>query len=128
MGPWLLSGYAQGQRSLYENGHGFRAGARASGGAQVGRRVWRSLTAAVGAEASYEGAERWDGEVRQDGNLGRTEGLAALSLVQAFRSGTIGLSARVPFYRHIVAGDEAPGTISSPLMLGLFTSRTFTVL
>jgi len=127
LGRWLMSGYGQGQAALYENGHGYRAGLRASLGAQAGRKVWRSLTGAAGLEGLYEGPERWDGRILQDGNLGRTEVLAALSLVQAFPNSTLGLSARVPVYRHIVEGDEKPGKLSSPLMLGIFAGRNFSV-
>ena len=125
VGRWLYLGYAQGQMALYENGYGFQAGTKATLGAQTGRRIWKALTGALGAEALYEGPERWDGKVRQDGSLGRTEVLGTLSLVQAFKTGSLGLSARVPLYRHIEIGDEPPGTLSSPLMLGLFGSRTF---
>src|SRR5690606_9571258 len=50
LGRWLMSGYGQGQAALYENGHGYRAGLRASLGAQAGRKVWRSLTGAAGLE------------------------------------------------------------------------------
>lgn len=127
-GRWLYLAYAQGQLALYENKHGFQGGMKASGGVQAGRRIWRTMTGALGLETLYEGPERWDGEILQDGSLGRTEILLTLSLVQAFRTGSLGLSARVPVYRHIVAGDEAPGTLSSPLMLGLFGSRTFPVM
>jgi hypothetical protein len=126
-GRWLCVGYAQGQMSLYENGHGFRSGMKANGGVQAGRRIWRAMTGALGMEALHEGAERWDGKTLQDGSLGRTEVLLTLSGVQAFRNGSLGLSARVPVYRHIVTGDEPPGTLSSPLMVGLFASRTFRV-
>jgi hypothetical protein len=123
----VVSGYGQGQAALYENGHGYQAGLRASAGAQAGRKVWRSLTGAAGLEGLYEGPERWDGRIRQDGNLGRTEALAALSLVQAFPKSTLGFSARVPVFRHIVSGDEKPGTFSSPLMVGLFVGRTLSL-
>lgn len=125
IGRWQYLGYAQCQMSLYENEQGFQAGLKATGGLQAGRRIWKSLTGAFGVETLHEGPERWDGEVLQDGSLGRTEVLLSLSLVQAFRTGSLGLSARVPVYRHIVVGEEPPGTLSSPLMLGLFGSRTF---
>ncbi len=125
VGLWLLSAHAQGQASLYENSHGFRAGARVTGGAQMGRRVWRSLTGALGVEALYEGPESWDGQIQQDGSLGRSEALLTFSLVQPLGSATVGMAARTPVYRHIITGDEPPGTLSSPLMLGFFASRTF---
>ncbi len=128
VGSFLLSGHVQTQGALYENSHGFRAGTRFSGGAQVGKRLWGSLTGALGAEALYEGPERWDGQILQDGSLGRSEVMMAFSLVHAFRTATLGLSARAPVYRHIVSGDEPPGTLSSPLMLGLFASRTFRIM
>lgn len=127
LGPWLYLAYAQGQMALYENGHGFQSGMKTSGGVQAGRRIWRTVTGALGLETLHEGPERWDGKIRQDGSLGRTEVLLTLSLVQAFRTGSLGLSARVPVYRDIVEGDEPPGTLSSPLMLGLSASRTFSV-
>lgn len=126
-GRWLLSGFGQGQGAVYENSHGYRAGLRVSGGAQAGRKVWRSLTGALGLEGLYEGPERWEGRIQQDGNLGRTEALAALSLIYAFPKSTFGFSVRVPVYRQIVAGDEAPGKFSSPLMLGFFAGRTLSV-
>ncbi len=125
VGRWLYLGYAQGQIAVYENRQGFQAGMKALGGVQAGRRIWQAMTGALGLETLYEGPERWDGKILQDGSLGRTEALLTLSLVQAFRAGSLGLSARVPVYRHIVAGDEPPGTLSSPLMLGLSGSRTF---
>jgi hypothetical protein len=127
-GRWLVSGYGQGQASLYENSHGYRSGLRISAGAQTGRKIWRSLTGSLGLEGLYEGPERWDGRIQQDGNLGRSEVLAALSLVHAFPKTTLGMSARVPIYRHIVAGDEPSGKFSSPLMLGIFAGRTFSIL
>lgn len=124
LGRWVVSGFGQGQAALYGNGHGFQAGLRGSAGAQAGRKMWRSLTGVAGLEGQYEGPERWDGRIRQDGNLGRIEALTALSLVWSFPETTLGLSARVPVFRHIVPGDEKPGTISSPLMVGLFVGRT----
>jgi hypothetical protein len=126
-GRWLVSGYGQGQASLYENSHGYRSGLRISAGAQTGRKLWRALTGSLGLEGVYEGPERWEGRIQQDGNLGRSEVLTALSLVHAFPKTTLGMSARVPVYRHIVAGDEPAGKFSSPLMVGIFAGRTFSV-
>lgn len=128
VGRWLYLAYAQGQMALDENKYGFQAGSKATVGVQAGRRVWKSLTGALGAETLHEGPERWDGVILQEGSLGRTEVLLTLSLVHSSRTGSLGVSARVPVYRHIQAGDEPPGTFSSPLMLGLFGSKTFRVL
>jgi hypothetical protein len=63
----------------------------------------------LGVEASHEAAEKWDGEVRHDGNLGRTELLLAATLSYSLSVTELGLSARVPVWRHIVIGDEPPG-------------------
>ena len=125
LGGFQLAAYAQGQASLYENRHGFRAGWRGLGGAQLAHRLVGGLTGGLGADVMYEGPERWDGEIQQDGNLGRTEILVGLSLVQALGATSLGLTARVPVWRHIIVGDEPPGTLRSPLMLSLVASRRF---
>ena len=125
LGGFQLAAYAQGQASLYQNGHGFRAGWRGLGGVQLAHRLVGGLTGGLGADVMYEGPERWDGEIQQDGNLGRTEILVGLSLVQALGATSLGLTARVPVWRHIIVGDEPPGTLRSPLMLSLVASRRF---
>lgn len=114
-----LQFFAQGQIPLYENGQGYRAPWRISGGGSVGRKLVSDLSGSLGAEALHEAAEKWDGEIRQDGNLGRTELLLAATLSYRLDATDLGLSARVPVWRHIVVGDEAPGTLSSPVILGL---------
>jgi hypothetical protein len=125
LGGFELSGYGQAQVPLYENGHGFRAGGRYFTGVQGGRRVVGKLVVGVGLDLLHEGAERWEGEIQQDGNLGRTELLAGLSLTQPVGETLLSLSARVPLARWIVSGDQAPGKLSSPLMLSLSVTRTF---
>ncbi|MBC8131427.1 MAG: hypothetical protein H7X95_00490, partial [Deltaproteobacteria bacterium] len=79
-----LTGYGQAQTALYQNRHGFRAGTRLFGGLQAGRRLFATLTGALGLDVLHEGPERWDGRIQQDGNLGRTELLLGVSLVQSF--------------------------------------------
>jgi hypothetical protein len=114
---WQL--FAQGQLPLYENGHGYRAPWRIYGGTAVGTKLVGKLSGSLGVEAFHEAAEEWDGERRQDGNLGRTELLAAASLTQVIDKTELGLGVRVPVWRHIVTGDEPPGTLSSPVTLSL---------
>ena len=111
--------------SLYQNKYGFRAGARMLGGAQVRRRLFRTFTGGAGVDVMYEGAERWDGRILQDGNLGRTEVLASVAAMQPFGETSVGLTARFPVWRHIVPGDEPQGSLSSPVMLSVTVSRTF---
>jgi hypothetical protein len=120
-----LQFFAQAQMPLYENDQGYRAPWRIYGGGSLGRKLVSELSASLGAEASHEAAERWDGEVRQDGSLGRTELLLAATVNYRLGATDLGLSARVPVWRHIVVGDEPPGTLSSPLILGLSASHVF---
>jgi hypothetical protein len=121
--PVNLQLFGQGSMSVYENGHGFRGPVRLYGGASAGTGLVGGLSGSLGLEAMHEGAERWAGEVRQDGSLGRSEFLAAASLVQKFGNTQLSLDVRVPFYRHIIEGTEAPGTLESPLALTLGVSQ-----
>lgn len=120
-----LQFFVQGQLPLYENRHGFRAPRRVYGGGSVGRKLVSELSGSLGVEASHEAAERWDGEVRQDGNLGRTELLLAATLNYKLGTTDFGLSARAPVWRRIVVGNEPPGTLSSPVILSLSATHVF---
>jgi len=123
--PLQLQFFAQGQVPLYENGHGYRAPWRVYGGASVGRKLVSALVGFGGIEVSHEAAETWDGQTRQDGNLGRSELLLAAMLSQTFGTTVLSLSVRVPVWRHIVTDDEPPGTLSSPLVVSLSASHVF---
>jgi hypothetical protein len=120
-----LAAYGQGQVSLYENTHGFRAPARLFGGVQAAHLLVSKITGGAGVEILFEGAERWDGVIRQDGNLGRTEVLASFSFLRPFGDTTVGVYARFPIWRHIVTGNDPLGSLSSPVMLSAIVSRTF---
>jgi hypothetical protein len=117
--PVTLEAFAQGQASLYENSHGYRAPWRVYGGVSVGTVLTGALSGSLGVDAFHEAADRWDGEIRQDGNLGRTELLATAVLTQALGATELSLTLRAPVWRHIVEGDEPPGTLSSPLTVAL---------
>ncbi len=131
IGRLQLGGYGQAQLSLYENDEGFRAGHRLAAGLSAGTRVLGSgagaLVGALGLDVMHEGAERWGGEVQQDGNLGRTELLAGLTATQPLGRTLLSLVVRVPVYRHVVAGDrgDGPGRLSSPVSLSAIVSRAF---
>ncbi len=120
-----LQAFVQGQLPLYENRHGYHAPWRVYGGASAGTLLAGKLFGALGVEAFHEDAEEWDGDRRQDGNLGRTELLGAATLSQAFGATEVTLDVRAPFYRQIVTGDEPPGTLSSPVTLSLGVAHTF---
>lgn len=124
-GELRLQLFAQGQLPLYENRHGYRAPWRVYGGSSLGTRIVGDLTGAFGVEAFHEAAERWNGELRQDGNLGRSELLAAATFTQSLGATELSLGLRVPVLRHVVTGDEPPGTLSSPLTVSLGVSHVF---
>ena len=124
-GKLQLSAYVQGQISVYQNRHGFRAPARAYAGVQLGTRLVGKLSGAIGPDVLYEGPERWGGAIRQDANLGRTEVLIGTAISHNFDTGLITLVVRVPVYRHIVQGSEVLGRLSSPVMASLIFSRSF---
>jgi hypothetical protein len=117
--------FAQGQASLYENSHGYQSPWRVSVGAAAGTKLVGKLSGTLGGEVFHDDAERWQGQIRQDGNLGRTEILASIGLRQEVERGTFSLGARVPLWRDIVVGTEPPGTLSSPLILSLGYTHVF---
>ncbi len=117
--------FAQGQLPLYENQHGYHAPWRVFGGTSLGTKLVGKLTGSLGVEAFHEAAEEWDGELKQDGNLGRTEVLGAATLGHPFGATELTLGVRVPMWRHVVKGDEPPGTLSSPLTLSIGVSHVF---
>jgi hypothetical protein len=117
--------FAQGQLSLYEKGNGYRAPARVSGGGAVGTKLVGELEGALGIEGFHEGAERWDGVIRQDAALGRSEVLAALIATQSLGETTLSLGLRFPLVRHVVTGEDPQGRLSSPVTLSLGVTHIF---
>ncbi len=123
---WDLAFFTQGQASLYDNEHGYRAPWKVAGGAMLGRDLLEKTNASVGLEVFHEAAERWDGKIRQDGSLGRSELLGALGARQTLGDhNQLSLSLRFSLWRKIVVGDEPPGTLSSPVVLSLAFTRVF---
>jgi hypothetical protein len=120
-----VGAYGLAHLALYENSKGFQSGNRFYGGLNGGLKLFGNLSGALGPDFVHERPERWGGEVRQDGNLGRTEVLANLTLTQKTGEMLMTLVVRVPFYRHIVMGDEAPGRLSSPILVSLIASYAF---
>lgn len=123
--PVQLQIFTQGQFPLYENRHGYHAPWRIHGGTSLATKLVGKLTGSLGVEAFHEAAEEWDGELRQDGNLGRTEVLGAATLSQTVVATELTLGVRVPIWRDIVTGDEPPGTLSSPLAISIGVSHVF---
>jgi hypothetical protein len=124
-GRWQLATYGLAQLTLYQNDQGFRAGNRFFAGVSGGGRLVERLTTMLGLDVLNEGRERWHGFVRQDGNLGRTELLAALTLTRPFGDTIVSMIVRVPVYRHIVQGTVDPGRLTAPLSATVVVSHTF---
>lgn len=118
-GPIEAQVFAQGQVPLYESARGYRGPWRIYGGGGIGSALIGKLRGSLGVEAFHEAEERWGGVARQDGSLGRSELLGAVSLVHAFGDTQLSIAARVPVWRHVVRGSEDPGSLSSPLALTL---------
>ena len=122
---WNLRIFAQTQLPLYENTHGYLAPTQTYGGASVGHLVVGALSGSAGFDVSHETPESWSGVDRQDGNLGRTELLGALSVSYGLADGMIAFDVRVPIVRHLVQGNDAQGEFSSPVALSLAYARVF---
>ena len=120
-----LAAQGQAQLVLYENGEGYRAGNRYAGGLQARVSVLPSLSISLTADLVNERAERWDGEVLQDGNLGRTDVLLGGGATYAVGGYALTAAVRVPVHQDIAqAGDEA-GQLSYPAIVELTVGRTF---
>lgn len=121
----FFRGYALALASLYENKKGYRSPLRAQAGMFGGAFLGKSTTADGGLELMHEAPERWDGEIEQDGSLGRTELLFAVNLTQAVGDVQFLFAARFPLVRHIRAGTEEALVYQSPVTLTLGASYTF---
>ena len=108
-GPWRAGVFAFTQQVLYENGKGYHAGDRYSGGLTVIRRLNDRWSVRGGAEVQAETAERWDGiEPVDDGNRGRLDViLGAGAQWRATDHVAIDLALKVPVVTHAVNGQLA---------------------
>jgi hypothetical protein len=86
---------------LYENGHGYRAGNRYDASLVADRRLGVRWRVQAGLDLAHESAERWSGVIEEEGNLGRTDLLAAAALVrQVGTVGALSLQVKVPLFTH----------------------------
>lgn len=109
LGPVAVRGYSQAQLSLYENRHGYRAGTRILGGAELSGRVWRDLQISGDVDVFNEAPERWDGLIQQDGNLGRTDVLLGASLAYPVGGFNLNVGVKVPVYQHVIRSADHEG-------------------
>ena len=105
--------------SLYQNSHGYRAGARYSLGARANRPVISSWFGFGGLDLGREEAETWDGKIEEEGNLGRTDLLAAFGLGRPVDAvGSFSLTAEIP-----LVTDATGAQVDYPVLISLGWSR-----
>lgn len=120
-----VQAFAFGQGAFYDNRNGYRAPLRFQGGVEGGYDLLPALTLGIGVGAYHEGAERWQGVVRQDGSLGRTELTASGFVDYAIDETVFKAGVRVPWYRNIVEGEEPLGDFSAPFVAFVGVSHTW---
>jgi hypothetical protein len=87
---------------LGENEHGYQAGRRVYASLVGDRRIRGPWRANVGFDAAWESAERWDGRVEEEGNLGRTDLLLSAGVLrQVGGAGALTLSLKVPLVTRV---------------------------
>jgi hypothetical protein len=125
LGQVQLAGYAQSVLFLYENQHGYRPGNRYLVGATASLELIERFRAGLSADVLNEQAERWQGEVQQDGNVGRTDVLLGGSASYRFDALSLSLSVKVPVYQHFLEHDGEPGQLTYPAIVALAAQRAF---
>lgn len=102
-GHWSLTGTGSARLTLASNAHGYRAGDRFALGAIAARMLQGGWAARSGLTVSRERAEKWDGVLESEGNLGRTDLLLAAGLSHPLaKAGTLGLTLSLPLASHAV--------------------------
>ena len=105
---------------LYANTHGYRAGDRFDASVVAERRLgggpWRLQ---AGLDLAHERAERWNGVIEEEGNLGRTDLLVSGTLVrQVGAAGAFSLQVKVP-----LVTDAHGAQVDYPAIIGVAWSR-----
>jgi hypothetical protein len=101
--------------TLYENTHGYRAGHRYAAFTSADRTLGSRWSGNLGLELTREEAERWDGKIEEEGNLGRTDLLLTLGLGRSVeRLGFISVTAHIPLYTEVTGAQ-----LDYPLLLSL---------
>ncbi len=129
LGQVVLSAHGLAQLSLYDNAHGYRAGNRYSAGVLVDSpALLGGLVVSLGADVIREQAERWNGRVHEEGNLGRTDVLAGVTLLAPLGDYAVALGLDVPVVQdlahaaHSHDGHEA-SQLEYPALLEVSVTR-----
>ncbi|MSP61838.1 MAG: hypothetical protein EXR72_16190 [Myxococcales bacterium] len=120
VGRFVLSGWAIGKLALYSNRHGYQAGDLLLGGLRASSDLWlKRVRFLVGGVAYHEEAERWDGVVETEGNLGRTDVMVESAITWRFSGEwSVALSARLPVWSRSVGAQ-----LSTPAVVELAIER-----
>ncbi len=119
IGAWRTSLTADVLLPFETNVRGYRPGSRLGGGLTAARHVAGRWSAAVGADLSRENAERWDGRIEEEGNVGRSDLFLRASLTSALTSPwSLGVTVQVPVWSDI-EGAQA----DLPFVIGLALSH-----
>ncbi len=135
LGKFSLGGNVQALLFPFENGKGYRPGHRISGGLSLERALLPRLSAFVGADLLNEQPERWDGQVEQDGNVGRTDALVGGGVRYALRKTLLSLTVKAPVWQHFLEGAHAedgahshegmPAQLTYPAIVSLSVQQRF---
>lgn len=128
-GPARFAGYGQVLLFPFENGYGYRAGNRYSGGISGDLEVLRRLRVGIGSDLLNEQPERWGGVVQQDGNVGRTDLLLGAMVSYSLGDVSFSASAKFPIWQHFIQTSHEhngdPGQLTYPAIIGLGVATTF---
>jgi hypothetical protein len=119
VGPARITGSVLARLVVSENDHGYRAGNRYDASVRAERRLGTPWMVAAGLDLAREDAERWNGIVEEEGNLGRTDLLAAFAVAhQIGTAGALTLQVRVPLLVRATAAQ-----VDYPVIVSLGWSR-----
>jgi hypothetical protein len=121
---WRILGHGQAQLFLAENEHGYRPGHRFSAGGGASRGFGK-LGFSAEAHLAIERPERWNDEILQDGNLGRTDLLLGAAVSYRLGRYALGLGVKVPIYQDVVTTGDEGGQLSYPAIIDLSIEGTF---
>ena len=117
-GDWSLTASASARLTLAQNSHGYRAGDRFGAALGTARALPRRWALRGGLEVSREEAEKWDGRIEEEGNLGRTDLFALLGLSRSLAWGTWSADVRLPVLSH-----SESSQVKLPVIVHLGLSR-----
>ena len=129
VGRARMGGYGQALIFAYENGYGYKAGNRCSGGLAADIELVQTLRIGLGADVLNEQPERWGGVIQQDGNVGRTDILGGGMISYALGSILMSATVRVPLWQHFIEASRDhggdPGQLTYPAIVNLAVATSF---